>query len=265
MTKFNPCLCSPSPRDIPEVLEAHTKLKCDKLYAKYFIEREAYWHLRNFFLHADQEYTHMILAPDDLVITPEDYNQLVEDIKKYNYPIISGICNVDQQDYKDYWDITENLPHPLRPLKDYDDYTGKERSRWWGYRWYSWFDDNTIKDEVNRQKGNPIIRVLHSGFALQALRRDVVERINFITDAEVNGIVNAECSSVDVMFSNTCAVDGIAIMADTRIKMRHLRNSGPVQISLGDSYMQHIVDGKENIYKVGIPTPKEFRMFDQQK
>ena len=201
VVKFNPLLCSPSPRDIPEVYEAHRKLPYDKLYAKYFIEREAYWHLRNFFL-MHEEYSHMIICPDDLVIQPEDFELLKADILQDDYPILSGLCNVDLDIYRGFLSATQNLPHPKRPLIARDEPDYKKR---WGWRWYAWFSKDTIKQEQERQ-GREIIQVMHSGFAMQALRRDVVKAIEFTTDAAENGITEAETSSVDVMFSNSCAM-----------------------------------------------------------
>lgn len=249
---WNPLFCSPSPRDITEVIQCHQKIPYDRLYAKYFIEREAYWHLRNFFLQ-HKEYTHMVIIPDDLVFTPEDVEQLYNDLKEYDYPILAGICNVNLDNFKDYYAITQNLPHPIRPLKKQDDPDGKRR--WLGWRWYVWYNDSTIKDEQERQK-RTIIRVMHSGFALQCLRRDVVEAIAFTTDAEDNGLVNLECSSVDVMFSNSCAIAGIAIMIDPRIKMLHMRHSWPVEITLGESEIWHVVKGVKHIYKSNVKVPR---------
>lgn len=255
LKSWKPLLCSPSPREIPEVMESHRKLPYDKLYAKWFIESDAYWHLRNFFL-KNPEYTHMILCPDDLVIKPEDMEQLWKDLQEYDYPILSGICNVDLDTMRDYFSITENLPHPVRALKKEDD---PKRKRWWGWRWYSWFTSETIKSEQIRQNRYPIFRVLHSGFALQCLRRDVVEKISFITDAADNGMKESETSSVDIMFSNSCAIAGIAIMVDPRIKMLHLRHGGSVEIQLGESEIWHVVGDEKKTYKTATSAPKNIR------
>jgi len=265
LKEWKPLLCSPSPRNIPEVLEAHRRLPYDKLYAKYFIEGDAYWHLRNFFLKS-KEYTHMILIPDDLVVLPQDMEQLWYDLQEYDYPILSGMCNVDLDTMRDYFSITENLPHPVRPLKKVDD---PERRRWWGWRWYAWFNSEMIKKEQIRQAAmtgyrHPIFRVMHSGFALQCLRRDVVEKISFVTDAADNAMPQAECSSVDIMFSNSCALANIAIMVDPRIKMLHLRHGGPVEIELGDSEIWHVIGDEKRIYKTTTSAPKNIhRMLSQ--
>lgn len=249
---WNPLFCSPSPRDIDQVTKCHQQIPFDRVYAKYFVEREAYWHLRNFFLQ-HPEYTHMIIIPDDLVFTPQDVKSLYHDLREYDYPILSGICNVDLGEYKDKWSITQNLPHPVRPLKKCDDPTRKRA--WLGWRWYAWFDDDTIKAEQQRQKSE-IIRVPHSGFALQCIRRDVVEAIEFTTDGPDNGLANVETSSVDVMYSNSCAIAGIAIMVDPRIRMLHLRESGPVEITLGEPEIWHIKDSTKHIYKTNVHVPK---------
>lgn len=244
ITSWKPLFASPSPRDIPQVIKCHQQLKYDRVYAKYFVERAAYWHLRNFFLQ-HPEYTHLILIPDDLVFTPDDVEQIYKDLQENDYPILSGICNVNLDSHKDRWSITENLPHPMRPLQKCDDPTGDKA--WYGWRWYSWFTDKTIEEEQKRQNST-IIRVPHSGFALQCIRRDVVEAIEFVTDAKDNGLEDVETSSVDVMFSNTCMFARIPIMVDPRIKMLHLRNQGPVDITLGNPEIWYIVNGEKRTY-----------------
>lgn len=196
----------------------------------------------------------MVLIPDDLVFTPQDVEQLYADLKEYDYATISGICNVDLDANRDKYSITENLPHPVRPLKKID--CKEPHRRWFGWRWYSWFTDKTIAEEQKRQD-RIIIRVQHSGFALQAIRRDIVEQTEFRTDGPDNGIEgNSETSSVDVMFSNSLGLQGIAIFVDPRIKMLHLRHSGPVEISLGDGELWHIVNGEKRIYKAPNPVPR---------
>jgi len=247
-TEFKPLLVSPSPRDILQVLSAHRSLDADMLYAKYFTERNSYPLLKDYFL-KHPEYTHMIICPDDLVILPKDLVQLAVDIYNNDYPIISGICNVDLDITKDFYSITENIPHPVRPLMP------KEGERKWGWRWYSWYNDVSIKREQELQK-QEIIQVWHSGFALQALRRDVVEQIDFVTDSEANDIQNWESAGTDVMFSNSCALSGIPIFADPRIKMLHLRKSGKVEITLGDGELRFYPNGSKDYSLVPIEPRK---------
>lgn len=242
--KFNPLLVSPSPRDIKEVLEAHRLLPYNMLYAKYFTERNAYPLLRDYFL-KHKEYTHMIICPDDLLITPNDIETLKSDILQDDYPILSGICNVDLDVTKNFWSITENIPHPVRPLQP------KEGERKWGWRWYSWYNDSKISQEQALQKRS-IIQVWHSGFALQSLRRDVVESIEFVTDSEANGIENWESAGTDIMFSNSCSLTGIPIFADPRIRMLHLRKYGKVEITLGNGELRFYPANSSEYQKIEI-------------
>lgn len=187
----------------------------------------------------------MVLCPDDLVIKPEDVEKLEADILEMDYPIISGICNVDLDINKDKYSICENIPHPVRPLLP------KEGTRRWGWRWYSWYNDETIKREQLLQN-KKVIQVWHSGFALQAIRRDVVKELEFVTDAKANELTNWECAGTDVMFSNSCGLSGIPIYADPSIKMLHLRKSGPVEITLGNPFMA--------LYLAGQDTPQTFTL-----
>ena len=76
MTKINPLLCCPSPRDIREVYEALRETGYDRLYAKYYPEKTAYNLLRDYFLD-HTEYTHLVICPDDLIIKKEHIDSLV--------------------------------------------------------------------------------------------------------------------------------------------------------------------------------------------
>jgi hypothetical protein len=92
--KINPLVCSPSPRDLPEFYHFFNKItRFDKYQVKYYYEINAYTNIRDYFL-AHEEYTHLVLYPDDLLATNDDFDILIKDIEEYDYPTISGICNL---------------------------------------------------------------------------------------------------------------------------------------------------------------------------
>lgn len=224
---INLLLCCPSPRDIPEVQEAWAKLPYDRIEAKYYVERIAYQLLRKFFLE-HKEYTHLAICPDDLVIKPEHVQKLLQELEKHDYPTIAGVCNVNLDDKIEYCAITHNLPHPTRPDPE------KKRIGW---RWYQWYKFDELPDHV--------FAVPFSGFACQIIRRDMVERYNFLDDAKPNGYdpKNQFTSSVDVMWANTAATENIPLMVDPSVRMRHLKKLGMIEVTIS------VYDGEMRFFK----------------
>jgi hypothetical protein len=181
---IKPLMCSASPRDIPQVLSQRALIPCDKYWAKYYQEGDAYKILRDFFLE-NKEYTHMIIAPDDLVIRPRDYEDLVQDLLKTDYPILAGICNLS-------W-------------SEMDRYSPSHKA-----------DLTTFFTEEDL-KGEPIRKVEYEGFGCTFLRRDIVEKIEF------NGFKRTYWA-YDFGLAVECYMKNIPIHVDTRVWMLHLKN-----------------------------------------
>jgi len=222
MTKINPILCSPSPRDIKSVYQALKETGYPRLYAKYYPEKTAYNLMRQWVLD-HEEYTHMVICPDDLIIEKEHIENLIKTLEENPYPTLSGVCNVDMGDNKDKLNITENLPHPQR--------TVPERNQV-GWRFYSWISRNTRFE-------NPIIRVPFVGFAAMFISRDVLKRYRFVDDAKHNGTPDLMTGAIDVMFANVCALENVPQMVDTRVRMKHLKGSTRFfNIILGDGELR---------------------------
>jgi hypothetical protein len=216
---WNPLIVSPSPRDIEEVHEALMKCPYDIMYAKYFPLKESMEKLRDFFL-KHEDYTHLIYAADDLVIEPEHIEALREDLQEKEWLVLSGVCNVDVDDHKDYLSITRNLPHPTKNLPDQ-----------LGWRWYHWYH----KDEADQG----ITRVNHSGNACLIVARKIVEGLPFEDDRKFNPKADPlEHGALDVMWSNNLANHKIPVIVDTRVNMLHLRHYGKTDIKLGNGYME---------------------------
>ncbi len=220
--KINPLLCAPSPRDIREPYEALKRCPYDRLYAKYFPEKIAYNLLRDWFLD-HEEYTHLVICPDDLIIEPEHLEALIKTLEEKDYPVFSGVCNVDVNYNSHLLNITDNLPHPQRMVP---------ARKQIGWRWYSWIN----KD---RKFESPIMRFPFSGFAAMFIRRDVVKRYKFTDDAALNGTPDLVTGAIDVMFANVCAIENIPQMVDTRVRMHHLKNKNfDIEITLGDGELR---------------------------
>jgi hypothetical protein len=114
---LNPLIAIPSPRNIPQIIEALTKVnkQYDLLWIKHMPEFQAYPLMRDKFLnHPNEKYTHLIICPDDLLIDDankvkmllDDYNEI--DYSDRDFTVISGYCNVDHGLNSRYANITRS-------------------------------------------------------------------------------------------------------------------------------------------------------------
>jgi len=209
-----------SPRaNIPDVeaLNRANEKECDVLYVRYAFEFDAYQFARDYFLD-HKEYTHLVIATDDIIVKPEHIRQLKKDLKMHPFPVIGGMMNVDQQEYNDQWgnlNICQTLGLQDRKLRSYD-----------------WYKRNTLPVE-------DIFQVKFNGFALLAIRRDVIELFPFNTDSVFKGTGVNFGASLDFVFCWYCHEHrwvengedkmSIPIYVDQRIDMQHLRISGTHQ------------------------------------
>lgn len=198
----NLLLFVPSPRDIPQVLDEHPLLPCDIFVVKYKSEWPAYFDGREFFL-THKEYTHLAFACDDVVIKPQHIRRIVRDLELFDYEVLSGMMNVEQDDLETV-NITpkHNVPSPRHEE-----------------RFYEWYKKADLA-------GKGIIEAGFSGFPLMVLRRKVVEQIPFDTDGGFNGSDNHSGGSLDVMFCKACHDNNIPIMVDTNVILLHMRRAG---------------------------------------
>lgn len=207
----------PSPRDIPQVLDAWSKLDFDQLHVKYYREYDAYQQIRNFFLE-HQEYTHLAICPDDLVITPKDLQILIKDLSEFNYPVLSGVCNVglnpEAVDYLAIITVEHGLP-----------------SRHSSDRHFEWAQDKDL---------DTITRVAFSGFPLIIIRRDIVEKFDFDSQSKLEGNDPNMTGNLDIVFCWNCQDHKIPIFVDKRAKMLHLR--GAMELRLGKTDFPPRVD-----------------------
>lgn len=190
-----PLLGIPSPRDLFTFKYYIDKLRIDKFWAKYYKQDEAYKLIRDFFL--DNDYTHLIICPDDLIVKRTDLDQLLFTSTTYDLQVVSGTCTIDM--YEWHSGILGITPSDQIPsMNTYE-------------RIYNWITD----DSPLVKNGEPF-EVGFNGLALCCIRRDVVEQIEF---NNIDGCCN------DVRFANDCHRLDIKLMADPKIKMLHLKKS----------------------------------------
>jgi hypothetical protein len=155
----------PSPRDIDDFTNSINKLPTDKFWAKYYNEKDAYQIIRDFFL-ASPEYDYLCICPDDLIVTPRDYEILTKDIEEFDFPVLAGICNMTY-DSKEY--LTASVLDPHRRFTHEELFSGE-----------------------------PIKQVEFDGFAFSFIRRDVAEEIEFKGESRFDYQFALECNNLKI-------------------------------------------------------------------
>jgi hypothetical protein len=207
-TNVRPLIFIPSPRDISVFTESVKLLIYDKYWVKYYPEPTAYQLARKFFLQGN--YSHLIILPDDLIVRQSQIDMLIEDIKQNNYPVISGITNVDaRQSTIGKYCISKRLPAVERLTED-------------SYDWFTEFE----RDQYLNVYKKPIVQVKHIGFPLAFVRRDVVKRLEFRPLTQYN-------CCLDVQFCYDCRNTGIPIYVDLRVVGKHLKKRDGVYENFG--------------------------------
>src|SRR4029079_5475474 len=84
----------------------------DKFYVKYTPEYLAYQQIQEFFLSHD--YTHLMIWADDLLADASHILRLIGDVLENDYPVIGGICQIDNDWYADNMIISLKPLHPKR-------------------------------------------------------------------------------------------------------------------------------------------------------
>jgi len=151
------------------------------------------------------EYTHLVLATDDIIVKPQHILQLQKDLEEYDFPVLSGMMNVDEED-EAHVNLTDVLPIKGRQNRE--------------YKWYR-------REFLPKHN---IFQVAFSGFPLMAIRRDIIEPYIFAADKVFVGFPPHRGASLDLVFCWYCKENDIPIMVDKRINMKHLRQSGTMRV-----------------------------------
>lgn len=211
------------PRDnIEESKAFYPKLPCDLLLLKFFEEYKAYRLMRQYFLY-EEDWTHLVIGSDDLIIKPENVQSLLETLERQPHIIVSGVCNIDETDF-DLLNITppDELPSAITPYAE---------------RKFNFIHRATIEDGNSEHY---LMRVGFCGFPLMAIPRNIIEKIQFETDAELLGHPIERGQSTDLLFCQACHDSNIPIFADTTNQMRHLRYAGTSQVGFKEPIVELI-------------------------
>lgn len=230
MVTPRPLVCVLSPRNIQVVKEGHETFKdVPHLWIKYWYAYQAYRIVMDYFEY-NREFTHIAIAPDDLIVQREHYEALVKDLEENDYPVLGGVCNVDMV-HPDLLAITiKSKPHVIRRIRN----TGPVED---GYTWVH-------HDEL---EGKGIIEVQFAGMPFMFIRRDIVEQIPLAGDTpyDPNPLVRASIPhSFDNAFCWECRARKIPIRVDARVRMVHLNSIG-LNDPIGWQVHQHYVGKRE--------------------
>lgn len=208
--EINLLIINPSPRKI-KVFETKLKLlnqKYDIFRERFnFEELKAYEVCRDFFLE-HTEYTHMAILPDDLLVDVAHVDKLVEDLRLYDYDVLSGISNFAL--------TTKGFLNHMTAI-DYKNYGAVDQLAKTGR--FDYFKQVMTRDQYDQikkdmaNKPNRIIRVALSNFPFTIIKRHVVEKIPF----------GHNLMGVDTVFFQSCINKGIATYADLDVQMVHLK------------------------------------------
>lgn len=230
MAKIKPLLCYFHAVEMDEIYEEFYKIPCDKWDIAYF--KYPYGQrLAEGLLKKNPEYTHLVLVANDMIPTKECFEQLVKDLEEYDYPVLSGVVNVDMNKLKNHYNVCFNLP-----------------SLEYAKRHYRWMPESVIKTCLDY--GAPIQKVKFSGFPMMFIRRDVLEktRINYL-DPKLTTIEDAVWDrrggfANDLCFANNCHVNNIPIHADLRCKMKHFGLKGKQKVGINKPKLTFIRNGE---------------------
>ena len=207
----NILLCRATPYGDIAVVNHYTKfIMCDQYHVRYRREYPAYKIMREFFLE-HTKYDYMVLASDDILVTPEHIETLKKTLDKKNYKIVSGLMNVDGDEWNKpdgRLNITLNLPKK------------NVAERTW---------DFLIRNHIPSSR---YFKCAYSGFPLMAIHRDVVEKFVFDTTGiwDIRGPAGG--FSIDLVFSWRCYEANIPVWVDSKIDLLHLRRSGTYNVGI---------------------------------
>ena len=197
-------LFRPTPRgNIQEVEEYNSLLPCDTLHIKYALSTPAYSAARKYFLdHA--QYDYFVIAPDDLIVKPEHVTSIEKLCDDYDYPVISGMCNVSEMQLKPKG-VVNFVMGKVPPTMHYKN--GRK---------FNW----ATRDKLPKEN---IFKVSYTGMALGAIRRDIMEKYNFGLRQDIGR---------DLTLCNMCYENDIPIYVDQRLDMIHLRYCGTMNVGI---------------------------------
>ena len=207
--KVNPLLVTLSCRDYNTCKYWREQLTfVDRLEIKNYWMMQGHPIARDYFL-KHPEYTHLIQLAEDVICPPSMFLRLIDDIYKYDFPVIAGVLNVDFR--------SEFASISFRDLRRV-----VVRSR-------EVYKHPSFRDLLQGKHGFPFVDVTFQGEALASYRRDIVKKLTFKPYTYIQDAVRrryfACYEKFGLMFDlqkNLELLDlGIPIKVDLRIILMH--------------------------------------------
>lgn len=181
----------------------------DVLEIQNYWHEEAYQFAKDFFL-KHREYSHLLIIPEDAIVTPDHVDLLLDESAKIGYPVISGYSNIDFR--KDLVNITTK---DLRNIK---------------LAFQEQYQHPSIKTVLVGAFDYPLQKVFFCGHTLCLIRRDVVEKTSFKAYKTIDDLIRRKQFGTggkpfgimhDVQFCIECANLGVPIYVDLRLLFIH--------------------------------------------
>lgn len=182
----------------------------DKIVVKYMMHHDAHKIAKQYFLE-HPEYDYFIISSDDILGTPDLVSSLIADEEEYEYPVVSGWCNVKPGAN---WAAVSIAPH--------DGVETKATS----YEAYHFLN---MADVLLGAYGYPFFKAWFVGLPLTLIRREYAQNLSFgpfmlqkdkhcvTTETRTNG----RGIMFDLQFAIDCWHQSVPIMIDTRLFLLH--------------------------------------------
>lgn len=199
--------------DCYPAIDGLKQIPADQLHVNYYPYPENYKVIEEFF-ESHKEYTHILYVAPDVVLERHGWDCLVKYIKD-NDPLVYGpCCNVDTAEYEDCLACCLVLP-----TLEYET------------RKYKWLKESQRKDAISR--GHDIIEVKFNA-NLAFIRRDIKDSIKYMSipyETDERPINESRGGyACDLAFCHSLASRDISPLVDLRIKLKHLRYCGELQV-----------------------------------
>jgi len=217
--KCKPLVCFGNAYDCKPAIDGFNDLPCDTLRLDYVTYPNNFLEAQKYFLE-HKEYTHFVYLAPDLVITKDQFIELVKQVEVFDYDVYGPVCNVDKGKYETKLACCNKLPSIKYEFRN--------------YRW--------VQEEVRQYFLNAGIkhhRVKFNGLVFCFIKREILEKYKFSTlpfKTDEKPIWEARGGyACDLAFCHYCDFAHISIIVDLRIKLNHLRNIGKLQVGLKPS------------------------------
>lgn len=194
----------------PEIRKDLLEIPCDKFIVNYMPYPYPHNLARDYFLE-HEEYTHLIVQPQDLHANKEHYAKLIETVKETGHDVVSCVCNVEREGHPNYhkWAICKKIP-------DLD------KSK----RYYNWVPET--KEKIG------LMQVEFQGMVFACISRKVIQRQmidgEWIFKGTIHNDSNPFGAAPDLTFCHCCKKLGIPIYANTDIRLIHYANHKPNKV-----------------------------------